>query len=41
MAKMKIHEIARSMGQQNKNIKSKDLVAYLNANGYEVSINDI
>ncbi len=36
MAKMRIYEIARSMQQQNKNIKSADLVAFLNANGYEV-----
>ena len=35
MAKMRIYEIARSMQQQNKNIKSADLVAFLNANGYE------
>ena len=36
MAKMRIYEIARSMQQQNKKIKSSDLVSYLNANGYEV-----
>ena len=36
MAKMRIYEIARSMGLQNKNIKSADLVSYLNDNGYEV-----
>ena len=36
MAKMRIYEIARSMQQQNKNIKSADLVSFLNANGYEV-----
>ena len=35
MAKMRIYEIARSMQQQNKNIKSADLVAFLNANGFE------
>ena len=35
MAKMRIYEIARSMQQQNKSIKSADLVAFLNANGYE------
>lgn len=35
MAKMRIYEIARSMQQQNKKIKSSDLVAFLNANGYE------
>ncbi|MBO4395497.1 MAG: translation initiation factor IF-2, partial [Eubacterium sp.] len=36
MAKMRIYEIARSMQQQNKQIKGSDIVAYLNANGYEV-----
>ena len=35
MAKMRIYEIARSMQQQNKKIKSSDLVAFLNANGFE------
>ncbi len=35
MAKMKIYEIARSMQLQDKNIKSGDLVALLNANGFE------
>ena len=36
MAKMKIYEIARSMQQQDKNIKSSDLVKLLNDNGFEV-----
>lgn len=36
MAKMKIYEIARSMQQQDKNIKSGDLVKLLNDNGFEV-----
>ncbi len=36
MAKMKIFEIARSMQQQDKNIKSSDLVKLLNENGFEV-----
>ncbi|MCH5252352.1 MAG: translation initiation factor IF-2 [Lachnospiraceae bacterium] len=36
MAKMKIYEIARSMQQQDKNIKSTDLVKLLNDNGFEV-----
>ncbi len=36
MAKMKIYEIARSMQQQDKNIKSGDLVKLLNENGFEV-----
>ncbi len=36
MAKMKIYEIARSMQQQDKSIKSGDLVRYLNENGFEV-----
>ncbi len=36
MAKMKIFEIARSMQQQDKNIKSGDLVKLLNENGFEV-----
>lgn len=36
MAKMKIYEIARSMQQQDKNIKSGDLVKFLNDNGFEV-----
>ena len=36
MAKMKIHEIARSIQQQDKNIKSGDLVTLLNENGFEV-----
>ncbi len=36
MAKMKIYEIARSMQQQDKSIKSGDLVKYLNENGFEV-----
>lgn len=36
MAKMKIYEIARSIQQQDKNIKSSDLVRLLNENGFEV-----
>ena len=36
MAKMKIYEIARSIQQQDKNIKSGDLVTLLNENGFEV-----
>ena len=36
MAKMKIYEIARSIQQQDKNIKSSDLVRLLNDNGFEV-----
>lgn len=36
MAKMKIFEIARSMQQQDKNIKSGDLVKLLNENGFDV-----
>ena len=36
MAKMKIYEIARSIRQQDKNIKSGDLVTLLNENGFEV-----
>lgn len=36
MAKMKIYEIARSIQQQDKSIKSSDLVALLNENGFEV-----
>lgn len=36
MAKMKIYEIARSMQQKDKNIKSGDLVKLLNDNGFEV-----
>ena len=36
MAKMKIYEIARSIQQQGKNIKSGDLVTLLNENGFEV-----
>lgn len=36
MAKMKIFEIARSMQQQDKDIKSGDLVKLLNDNGFEV-----
>ena len=36
MAKMKIYEIARSIQQQDKNIKSSDLVTLLNENGFEV-----
>lgn len=36
MAKMKIYEIARSIQQQDKNIKSGDLVKLLNDNGFEV-----
>ncbi len=36
MAKMKIYEIARSMQQQDKAIKSGDLVKLLNENGFEV-----
>lgn len=36
MAKMKIYEIARSMQQQDKNIKSGDLVKLLNENGFDV-----
>ena len=36
MAKMRIYEIARSMAQQDKNIKSSDLVKLLNDNGFEV-----
>ena len=36
MAKMKIYEIARSMQQQDKEIKSGDLVKLLNDNGFEV-----
>ncbi len=35
MAKMKIFEIAKSMQQQDKNIKSGDLVKFLNENGFE------
>ena len=37
MAKMKIYEIARSIQQQDKNIKSGDLVTLLNENGFEVN----
>ena len=33
---MKIYEIARSIQQQDKNIKSGDLVTLLNENGFEV-----
>ena len=36
MAKMKIYEIARSIQQLDKNIKSGDLVTLLNENGFEV-----
>lgn len=36
MAKMKIYEIARSIQQQDKSIKSTDLVNLLNENGFEV-----
>lgn len=36
MAKMKIFEIARSIQQQDKSIKSGDLVKLLNENGFEV-----
>ena len=36
MAKMKIYEIARSIQQQDENIKSGDLVTLLNENGFEV-----
>jgi translation initiation factor IF-2 len=36
MAKMKIYEIARSIQNQHKNIKSGDLVKLLNENGFEV-----
>lgn len=36
MAKMKIYEIARSIQQQDKSIKSGDLVNLLNENGFEV-----
>ena len=36
MAKMKIYEFARSMQQQDKEIKSGDLVKLLNDNGFEV-----
>ena len=36
MAKMKIYEIARSMQQQDKEIKSGDLVKLLNDNGFDV-----
>lgn len=36
MAKMKIFEIARSIQQQDKSIKSSDLVTLLNENGFEV-----
>lgn len=36
MAKMKIYEIARSIQQQDKNMKSGDLVTLLNENGFEV-----
>lgn len=36
MAKMKIYEIARSIQQQDKNIKSGDLVTLLNEDGFEV-----
>lgn len=36
MAKMKIYEIARSLQSQNKDIKSGDLVALLNENGFDV-----
>lgn len=36
MAKMKIFEIARSIQQRDKNIKSGDLVTLLNENGFEV-----
>ena len=36
MAKMKIYEIARSIQQQDKNIKSGDLLTLLNENGFEV-----
>lgn len=36
MAKMKIYEIARSIQQQDKNIKSGDLVTLLDENGFEV-----
>ncbi len=37
MAKMKIFEIARSIQQQDKSIKSGDLVKLLNENGFEVT----
>lgn len=36
MAKMKIHEISKSLQAQGKNIKSSDLVKLLNENGFEV-----
>ncbi len=36
MAKMKIYEIARSIQQQDKSIKSGDLVKLLNDNGFDV-----
>ncbi len=36
MAKMKIYEIARSIQQKEKGIKSSDLVKLLNENGFEV-----
>lgn len=36
MAKMKIFEIARSIQQQDKSIKSGDLVTLLNENGFDV-----
>ncbi len=36
MAKMRIFEIARSIQQQDKSIKSSDLVNLLNENGFEV-----
>ena len=36
MAKMKIFEIARSMQHQDKNIKSGDLIKFLNDNGFDV-----
>ena len=36
MAKMKIHEISKSLQTQGMNIKSSDLVKLLNENGFEV-----
>ena len=38
MAKMKIFEIARSMQHQDKNIKSGDLIKFLNDNGFDVKV---
>ena len=35
MAKMKIYEIARSMQEKLPDIKSKDLVRFLQENGFE------